>query len=188
MLEAAFSFQGRLNRLQYFLGCMALGLGAGVITVALFLGFIRSGGPDAMAQALIPLGLLVLFGLPLFLWISFSLQTRRIRDIGWNPLYVIPGWILVGVVDLMIARAVPTLALTKLHNQTAVGALINFGLSCALLFWPGRAEDDGYSLPDDRAWSQADEPAPPMTPAPVHSAPTSYGVRPAGGGFGRRGM
>ncbi|HEY2658881.1 MAG TPA: DUF805 domain-containing protein [Caulobacteraceae bacterium] len=188
MLEAVFSFQGRLNRLQYFLGCLALGMAIGVMAVVLILGFVHSADPEALKQALLPLVLFVLVGLPLFFWISFSLQARRIRDIGWNPLYVIPGWILVGVVDFMLAKAIPALAIGKLHNQTVLGGLINLALSCALLFWPGRAEDDGFSLHDDEAWSQPDEPSPVMTPAPVHSAPAAYGARPAGAGFGRRGL
>ena len=35
----------------------------------------------------------------LFIWLSFTLHSMRIRDIGWDPVCVIPGWIAVAIID-----------------------------------------------------------------------------------------
>lgn len=52
-------------------------------------------------------GLALLLAAPC-LWVSLALQAKRFRDIGWNPLDVIPGWLAVSVVDLLVAVSVPT--------------------------------------------------------------------------------
>ena len=103
MLEAVFSFRGRLGRLQYFVGGLALGMAIIVPLVMIGVSMFAHGGVGAKP----PLGLLALFALvavPLFLWISLSLQARRLRDIGWNPLYVIPAVFAVDLIDQTIAR------------------------------------------------------------------------------------
>ena len=67
-----------------------------------------------------------------FAWATFTLQSMRIRDIGWDPVCVIPGWIAILVVDKIVAGKVPAWALgSRHHDGTAVGALNKSGA----LFW-----------------------------------------------------
>lgn len=201
MFEALFSFRGRINRLRYFLSVLGLGMAAGLLAVV---GVIMIAGHGDLRDnlgalaTLGPLLLLALLILPVFLWISLSLQARRFRDIGWNPLYVIPAWIMADVIDFMLAKAVPALAIGKLHNQTLIGGLIGLVLSSALLFWPGRAGDDPEAGAETR-WPEPSAPAerrpaaparsptPEPRPAPVARAPMA---QPAAirTGFGRRGL
>jgi len=80
----------------------------------------------------------------IFILITLTLQSMRIRDIGWDPVCVIPGWIAILIIDMVVATKFPNLALGHEHRGTAVGALVNLALFLALLFWPS---GDGESSP-----------------------------------------
>jgi uncharacterized membrane protein YhaH (DUF805 family) len=193
MLEYVFSFRGRINRLQYFLG--VLGLATTLVILALVAFFALLGGrrPESLASVLLPAALFALVALPLFLWISLSLQARRLRDIGWNPIFVIPGVITFAVFDELIAMAVPALSISKLHHQTILGLLVSFGLGCCLLFWPGRDPnevdlDDGASWPAPEPSELGSGPSPEPTAAPARPAAPAWNAAPVRTGFGRRGL
>ena len=64
------------------------------------------------------------------------LQSMRFRDIGWDPVCVIPGWIALVIMDQVIATKFPAVSLGHDHPGTIVGALTNLGLVLALTFWP----------------------------------------------------
>jgi uncharacterized membrane protein YhaH (DUF805 family) len=189
MLETVFSFRGRINRLQYFAGAVALTAALIVPVLVIGFGLFAHGGVGARPPlaTLALLGLFVLIAIPPFLWVSFSLQARRFRDIGWNPLYVIPGWIAFQVLDRVIAQFVPALSVGPLHAQTWIGMLVSLGLAGALLFWPGRAEDD--AAPGIGAsWMRPSTPPPaaPATTATYTPAPSAAAA--SAPRFGRRGL
>jgi uncharacterized membrane protein YhaH (DUF805 family) len=191
MLSAMFSFHGRIGRMQYFLRSMAL-VGAifGVIFVPILIlcaGRIREalhGGPTpgGGVSLLLVFGVLALICLPAGLWSSLSLQARRFRDIGWNPLFVILGWIGFDLIDRLVAGAVPSLALGQTHQGTLFGALVGLVLGGALLFWPGAGDsDETYAPPPLEPRDPVDRFRANPTPTPVRDpAPAT--------GFGRRGL
>lgn len=190
MFEAVFSFRGRLNRLQYLASSMALGavvtIAVVIIGVSAFAQFHGSGGPPSLAS-LGPILLIALLLVPPFFWVSFSLQARRFRDIGWNPVLVIPLWLGVLVIDQLLATAVPAISLPLVH-RTIVGVVFNLAMGGSLLFWPGRGDDPAPPIfePATSTWTPPPpEPAP--APRPVTPA-TSYGAAPAAPRFGRRGL
>jgi hypothetical protein len=122
---------------------------------------------------------------PLFLWTSFALQAKRIRDIGWNPLYVIAGWIAAGVLDRIVVMITPSLEFDHLH-QSAVGLSINLLMVGCLLFWPGgdfdaeeRDREEAATPSQDHLQRAAAQPAARVMGS-VRGA-----TRP---GFGRRGL
>jgi uncharacterized membrane protein YhaH (DUF805 family) len=180
MLSAVFSFQGRLNRLQYFLGAVGLG-------VAEFV-FVLVAGAFAVVFrqqfGLIPMALLGLFVLvvvlPAVMWIGFSLQARRFRDIGWEPVFVIPAWIAVMALDLWIAQSGPKLPMLPFAGPTILGRLINLGMVCCLLFWPGNKYGDEFLEPESGQTS--------ASPAPAQPVRRAVPAAPAVTGFGRRGL
>jgi uncharacterized membrane protein YhaH (DUF805 family) len=129
MLSAMFSFHGRIGRMQYFLRSMALGAAIGVVAVIGCVSLIGGGGLEALRNGQAPAGgslvliaLLALIALPAAFWSSFSLQARRFRDIGWNPIIVMPAWIVVDMIDFIVAKAIPAIAVGKEHQGTAFGA------------------------------------------------------------------
>jgi uncharacterized membrane protein YhaH (DUF805 family) len=130
MLAAVFSFKGRINRLHYFLGNLAVGATL-VLLATLFIGFIDL---PTTTQPTVTMGvdavLLVLAG-PLAIWSGASLQVRRLRDIGCGPVLGIPAWIGVIVVAALVTQGAA-------QSQIAVGTAINFAVLTCLYVWPGR--------------------------------------------------
>jgi len=182
MLEALFSFHGRINRLRYFLSCLGLGVAIAAPFVLIF-GLMGHGG----GGALIVMGLLALPALVAFLWSSLSLQARRIRDIGWEPLYVIPGLFSVGIFDFLLAHVVPALSIGPAHHQTFIGLFVNICMGGVLLFWPGKSDDGPAAV--SRASRQAPRPpSPSMPPISARTVASVASPAPAGAGFGRRGV
>jgi hypothetical protein len=84
----------------------------------------------------------VIAAMVFFGWMSFTLHAMRIRDIGWDPVCVIPVWIAIMIVDNLVAGKIPAWSLGQDHRWTAVGALVNLLLPLALMFWPS---GDGVS-------------------------------------------
>jgi uncharacterized membrane protein YhaH (DUF805 family) len=192
MLAAIFSFRGRLNRIQYFLGCWGLGAALVVLAVILFIGALGGRSPG-QPQNMASLGLTLLFCIvvlgPAYLWVSFSLQARRFRDIGWEPTVVIPAWIGLDLLDRLAVWAAPPIAVSPGSGVSWLGLLLNLGFAGCLLFWPGRPAFDVAAVFDDVP-PPSQPPGPPrdqpvMARAAAPAARTS-GAAPAG--FGRRGL
>ncbi len=178
MFSAVFGFSGRIKRLQYFLSIMALGLVVGILTVIAIVTAITGRGgaplPTTPIEVLALLAPVVVFLLPVFaayLWISLSLQARRFRDIGWNPLYAILGWIGVLALDKLLAMAVPSLAVghgeAHILGGTILGGLVNLAMGGALLFWPSASVTGPTASTDDGE-----------TPAPIRGPRISRVARP----------
>jgi len=150
MLGFLFGFNARLGRLHFFLGTIVLAVVTTAICFALaailFQQMPRGYRPteaDLMTWPFI--AAMVFFG-----FVTFSLQAMRIRDIGWDPVCVIPAWIAAALVDSMIAGKFPSWSVGHDHHGTVVGALINLLLFGALLFWPSGDYDGstpGFSAP-----------------------------------------
>jgi uncharacterized membrane protein YhaH (DUF805 family) len=176
-----FGFNARIGRLHYFLSTILLGV---VITVMTFAvastslhGLAQGASLSQMKGPLI--GIVLMFALA-----SFMLYSMRFRDIGWDPVCVIPLWIALVVVDRVIAAKIPAVSLGHDHPGTIVGVLVNLGLVLALLFWPSGAhetETPNFGAPPPRL---------PDAPLPRQEAATQAAsriARVAGGEFGRRG-
>jgi uncharacterized membrane protein YhaH (DUF805 family) len=135
MLGFIFGLNARLGRLHYFL----ITIGVAVLMTGICFVIARqtlqntANGMPLSIEAL--KGPAVVVGI-IFMLITLTLQSMRIRDIGWDPVCVIPGWIAVLIIDMVVANKFPNLALGHEHHGTAVGALVNLALFLALLFWP----------------------------------------------------
>ena len=181
MLGFLFGFNARLGRLHYFLSTIGLAVAMTVVIAAMVGVAIQSGAKatdfsaDSLQWPVIMLALV-------FMWVSFTLQSMRFRDIGWDPVCVIPGWIALMLVDMVVATKIPAWALTPEQHGTIVGAVVNFGLFMALLFWPS----GDHGAPS----STSGEPSRfPDTPPRSRAAPSPAATRIArvsNGGFGRR--
>jgi uncharacterized membrane protein YhaH (DUF805 family) len=180
MLGYLFGFNARIGRLKYFLSSILLAI---VITVMIFAmvtssihGLAQGASLSQMKGPLI--GIVVIFALA-----SFMLNSMRLRDIGWDPVCVIPLWIALAVLDRVIAAKIPAVSLGHDHPGTIVGALVNLGLVLALMFWPSGSRE---------TWTpNFDAPPPRLPDAPLSrqdgaSQAASRVARVAGGEFGRR--
>jgi uncharacterized membrane protein YhaH (DUF805 family) len=182
MLGFLFGFNARLGRLQYFLATVALAIVMTAICFAIASHFLQSG-PRGTLQSESLMGWPTLVAVAFFGLVTFMLQSMRIRDIGWDPVCVIPGWIAILIVDKVIAGKIPAWSLTHEHTGTVVGGLVNLGLVLALTFWPSgdyeRPFNDAYRTPDGRP------PRPPQKPQATSVAAERI-ARATSGDFGRR--
>jgi uncharacterized membrane protein YhaH (DUF805 family) len=96
MLGLVFGFNARIGRLQYFLGSVALAIFITMVIFAIAFSAVHgSPGLHASAREILLSQLkwpLIAVG-AIFVLMSFMLQSMRFRDIGWDPVCVIPGWI-----------------------------------------------------------------------------------------------
>lgn len=200
MLNILFGFGGRVGRLEFFLFSLGLGIVTALLALLIFGSVMRHDltAMDAASRKLAlarPMLITFLIVGPFFFWFSFALQAKRFRDMGWNPLFAILGWIGVMMVDKLAAIAVPALAIGISHS-TPFGALFNLGMCLCLWFWPSAPGGAGATFDQrifDENWPGADsarllspsaipQAAPTSSPA---ARPTSSAPRP---GFGRRGL
>ncbi len=140
MLGFIFGLNARLGRLQYFL----ITIGVAVLMTGICFVVARQAWQSA-ANGVPPSidslkGPAIVIGI-IFMLITVTLQSMRIRDIGWDPVCVIPGWVTILIVDMVVAKKFPGLSLGAEHHSTAISALVNLALMLALLFWPSAADE-----------------------------------------------
>jgi uncharacterized membrane protein YhaH (DUF805 family) len=142
MLDLLFGFNARLGRLQYVLASVGLAF----VMTAICFAIVASGlvhFPSGTTRSQLSqlswatLGWPVLGTAAFAMWATFTIQAMRIRDIGWDPVCVIGGWIAVMIIDMIVATKIPALASGPSHYGTIVGSLVNLGMTGVLLFWPG---------------------------------------------------
>lgn len=145
MLAAVFSFRGRINRLQYFLGSLTIGAMLALLA-AMLISFTQLA-PTARPSLTMALdAVFLVFAAPLAIWSAAWLQARRLRDIGWEPMIVIPIWIGVLLLAGFAAQAGV--------SQTALASLVSLALLACLYGWPGR-RNSVTSLSDGRMMALA---------------------------------
>src|SRR4051812_31226187 len=103
MLGFIFGFNARLGRLQFFLASVGLAVVSMVLMVVVAVG-VAAIAPQKSAFA-ISGPIIAMVGLSLVA--SMMLQAMHFRDIGWDPVCVIPAWVAVMVLDYVIATRFP---------------------------------------------------------------------------------
>ncbi len=171
MLGVLFGFRGRINRLQYLGACIGLGFTLGVVVVAALVPVV--GQLDAIKAdptkiaGILPSALVIVIAACAYLWAAFSLQACRFRDIGWNPVFAIPGF---------IALFAVTQSLVKVNESLSVLDLIaRLALAGILLLWPSQKESAGFG----GDFMAEPEPAPVPQPQPAARIPAAPRFTPA---------
>ena len=108
-----FGFEGRISRLGYFWRSVAVVIG--IVALAL-------GGAAVILSLVRPLGLgdyeasrwLTIVVVLLVLWSSFALASRRLRDMGLEPVHILPLFAALWVINTVLLEP-----LSRLH-QTAL--------------------------------------------------------------------
>jgi uncharacterized membrane protein YhaH (DUF805 family) len=187
MLGFLFGFNARLGRMHFFLGTIVLAVVMTAICFAIaatmFQQMPRGFNPTEADFMTWPVMVAVVF----FGWVTFTLQAMRIRDIGWDPVCVIPGWIAAAIVDGVIAGKFPSWSLGHDHRGTVVGALINLVLFGALLFWPSGDYDESGPTFDTAPRKPEGSLLRPSTGRSAASAPAARIAQATRAEFGRRG-
>ena len=132
MLDHLFGLNARLGRLQYLLALIGLGVAMFVVSLA----FIASGGlyiPKGQHLTWQMLSWPLASVVALFVVATVMLQAMRVRDIGWDPVVVMAGWLAITFIDAIVGVKL----LGPDHFGTIIGAIVNFVMTGILLFWPG---------------------------------------------------
>jgi uncharacterized membrane protein YhaH (DUF805 family) len=180
MLGFIFGLNARIGRLHYFLSTIGLAIAMTgmcfLIVLAAYGSHPRGTAPslEVIMWPAIALGLL-------FMVVSLILQSMRFRDMGWDPVCVIPAWIAIQIIDVLIAKKFPGLAFGPHHYSTGISAVVNLALMLALLFWPS-ADYDSTPPP------LAEPRRPDSTPRGGTGSVAAERLARASGGFGRRGV
>jgi uncharacterized membrane protein YhaH (DUF805 family) len=145
-----FSFQGRINRLQYWLACVLILLAA---LLLLGLPFLLVGGTGMKGDGAAAIGVLALLffaAIALMTWCSLAVQVKRFHDRGRS------GWLSLLPVALLLAAsglsfwglASSNIALIALAQPFAGAAsLVNLWFFIELGFFPGKFEANKYGDP-----------------------------------------
>jgi uncharacterized membrane protein YhaH (DUF805 family) len=165
MLGFLFGFNARIGRLYYFLATIGLAVVMTAICFMIATYVLHYRNPGAvLSPAALMMAWPTIAAAVFFCWMTFTLQSMRIRDIGWDPVCVIPAWIAIIIIDKIIAGKIPAWSLDREHSGTVVGALTNLALFLALTFWPS----GDYEKPFNDAYRRPDKSAPPRaTPTSV---------------------
>jgi len=163
MLGFLFGLHVRLGRMHYFLATIALAIVMTAICFAIATYLIQLSPADLLSPASL-MTWPTIAAMVFFAWMTFTLQSMRIRDIGWDPVCVIPAWVAILILDKLVAGKFPAWALGQDQNETIVGAAVNLVLLLALMFWPS-GDHDGAALGE--AAGRPDKPAPTARAASV---------------------
>ena len=182
MLGFLFGFNARLGRMHYFLATIALAVVMTAICFAIAGSVFQHNPRGPISAAALLLTWPVIAAMVFFGWMTFTLQSMRIRDIGWDPVCVMPVWIAILLVDHVVAGRIPAWSLGHDDQGTVVGALTNFGLFLAMLFWPS----GDYESPTPTFGEARRKPDEPSAGRGTTSVPAARMARATGAEFGRR--
>lgn len=192
MLHTILGFGGRIGRREYFFACLALRFLVSLLTLALTAAFTPHLGSAGYGErSTMSTGLMIslcVFVLPIYLWFAYAFQAKRYRDMGWNPVYVIPGNIAALTVMILLALFSPAFIL--------LAVLFAVLQNVCLWFWPTKPTGNGdwyssarYDGPADRRPDMGSMPATTSRrPATVRTSAPPPAFSPTPSGFGRRGL
>ena len=130
MLDLLFGLNARLGRLQYLLAGIALFVAMVGVALALIAAgsiYIPPGSHLTWQMLSWPAASAVVF----FVLATVILQAMRVRDIGWDPVVVMAGWLAIEFVDYIVAAEI----LGPGHH-TIISSIVNLVMTGILLFWP----------------------------------------------------
>src|SRR5258708_33742127 len=132
MLGFLFGFKARLGWMHFFLSPVGLAV---VMTAVCFAiaGYAIQSTPGGMPMSLGLMAWPTIAAVIVFSWMTFTLQSMRIRDIGWDPVCVIPSWIALLVVDKVVAGKKSALSPRREHHRTILVSLVQLSLFFVLL-------------------------------------------------------
>lgn len=182
LVSLLFGFSGRINRTQYWLGCVIGGVGGAMLLFLLTVLTMPQGGypksPEGVAQFISSVS--VAFGLPLLLigWVGTALQTKRFHDRGrsglWTLAPMVPAMM---IVTTVISGAVTGASFEHVASSIAMWFLllqvIQLVMFVDLGCMPSKAEPNKYGNPPGGGFSGGA----PMGGAPA-PAPSRAGKAP----------
>ena len=134
-----FGFEGRISRLGYLWRTLGVGLGIGAVAFVgrtLLTAFVRPSGLagyEASAHGL-AVGIVLLA-----IWSSAAITTRRIRDMGLEPVHILPAYVALWVVYTQVLQPLSQMPADKYGLLLAGWAAMQALPPLSLLLWPSHS-------------------------------------------------
>ena len=138
MLDFVFGLNTRLGRWQFFLATLVLAIVMTAICFVVAMSVLRNVTPANVRPEDLLKSWGMIAAIAFFALATITLYSMRFRDIGRDPVCVVPAWIALMIVDYVVAMRFPAYAMAQEHAGTIVGGIVNLVLTLALLFRPGR--------------------------------------------------
>jgi uncharacterized membrane protein YhaH (DUF805 family) len=147
MLDYIFGFNARLGRLAYFGANVAVFVIATLVFAALIMANLHPMPARRLASFADIQTWPMMIAFIAFILIGISLQCMRIRDIGWDPICVIPAWIAALLIDCSVAMVVPEWSIgPERFSGTIAGPLIKIAGGLVLTFWPSGSRETSMQV------------------------------------------
>jgi uncharacterized membrane protein YhaH (DUF805 family) len=138
-LGEIFGFEGRIDRVGYLWRSLVAGAAIGALTLGALAAVALVIRPDSLAEAAALSQRLALGAVLLALWSGFALATRRLRDMGLEPVHIVPVYAALWVVNTVLleplSRTDGDFAVIEAAWMTA-----QWLATLPLLFWPSRRQ------------------------------------------------
>jgi uncharacterized membrane protein YhaH (DUF805 family) len=136
-LGELFGFDGRINRLGYVGRSLVVGVGLAALAAlgATTLATLQPGGLDAFQVWTQRLTMAVIL---LGLWAGFALTTRRLRDMGLEPAYVVPIYAALWVINVELLQPMARIQPESYAPIETAWLVAQVLAGVVLLFWPTR--------------------------------------------------
>jgi uncharacterized membrane protein YhaH (DUF805 family) len=138
-ISELFGFEGRIGRLGYlcrFVGVLILVLALALEGSAALMRLVRPLGLGEYDQASRSLTIAVAL---LVLWSNLALASRRLRDMGLEPVHILPLFVALWVVNTVLLEPISRLHPGSYGMLETSWAALQAAAALPLLFWPGRA-------------------------------------------------
>lgn len=185
ILSLLFSFNGRINRAQYWIG----GVGAGVAILFVLIVLMVLTGPfdqslDSKQQLAHVFGVFMLALVPAMMaasWIGYALAWKRFHDRGksgaWVFLPMLPSFMMMsGVMSAAMTGADPMTAMAAAQPWATILWLIQLWFLVELGFMPGKEGPNKYGDPPGNGRSPSVVPGAPSAPAKGGAQPVIPGL------------
>lgn len=179
MVSFLFSYRGRINRAQYWLGSIGVGV-AGAVLMLLLGALAPQPAVDKTGAGVIQaLTVMAFVAVPVWLlmaWCGLALQVKRFHDRGrsglWTLLPLVPmALMMVSLVSGILSGQQPMQVAASIQLYLLLLFLINLGFFIDLGCLPGKPEANKYGDPPGSGGSYT--PAPQAPAAPSAAAPAT---------------
>lgn len=162
LVSLLFGFSGRINRAQYWLGCVIAGIGGATLFFVLAALTMPEGGvPKTALQALQAVPSMALaFGAPLVLmgWSGSALQTKRLHDRGRGALWAMAPFvplimIVVNIVSGFSTGMRPEQVAASLMMWVVISQIVNVVMFVDIGCMAGKPEANRFGPPPGRGFS-----------------------------------
>jgi len=159
LVSLLFSFRGRINRLQYWTGCVVAGLAVAVVIMMMIFmagsSLATAVNDKTGAGALGALSAIGLLFVPLSIvmgWSGLALQTKRFHDHGRSGLWCMAPYgpvsmMMVTLVGGIVAGQSPAQVGAAIQPWMTILWIMNFGFLVYLGFLPGNQGPNKYGNP-----------------------------------------